>query len=576
MERIVRKPVFRHYDSYEQPTTPEDPSERRERRDALRHRRFTSMLEPLPAREPYAMNYKPAKIDRNGLFAMNTVFPPAAVSAIRTKYHRAALNFEDLKADLLEYGCDKPSRNVSPNYYAILESVRRDLALPKNSIIPLTTGAVTNNPDFPNSKSPGFPYKAQGIRTKREAVDTPGVLDEIRRIWYDVEAGREVELPDVACYHRAQICTRDRNKIRATWGYPLAVYLAEGAYFYPVLDHLKNLSSSPIAYGVEMANGGMQYVNAAVQHFPNQPMLVGDWSKFDKTIPAWLIRDAFKIIEEGIDFSHVQDSDGKIWPVREERSRKRWRKLVSYFIDTPIRLSDGSRYQKHSGVPSGACFTNIIDSIVNMIVMRYCIYEFTGQLPLFDMYLGDDSIIVLPELIDLGEFSKYAKEQFGMEFSDTKSRITYRPDFVHFLGYYNQNGTPAKSLDTTIASMIYPEHTVRDKLETITRCVGQAYSCFEPYDATAFFLAAKVLAEEEHLSREVVESVIRTHPMRFKYLMTIGVDPESIVFPDVQPNDLCLLTQPGQMRRAYRFRAYDFHDLYTAGVSHFYYEDDDS
>nr|UNI73886.1 MAG: RNA-dependent RNA polymerase [brine shrimp partiti-like virus 2] len=532
-----------------------------------RHARFLSMLEELPPRESFSLNYQPSRIDRVALKALNSVFPPSAVAQTRTQYHRAHLNFEDLKADLMEYNCPKPPRNVQPSYLAVLESVRRDLNFPKNTIVPLTTGAVAQYPDLPGSKSPGLPYKTQGYKTKREALNDPKVLSEIRQIWYDVEANKPIELPDVACYARAQICTRDKNKIRATWGYPLSVYVAEAAYFYPILEHLKQLDTPKIAYGIEMANGGMAYVKRMSDCFRSLPFLMGDWSKFDKTIPAWLIRDAFKIVEEAIDWTQVKDREGKLWPVRAHRSRRRWRRLVNYFIDTPIRLSDGSRYMKHSGVPSGACFTNIIDSIVNMIVMRYCVYELTGQLPPSDIYLGDDSVIALPKLISLEVLADMAKETFGMDFNFKKSKISHSPENINFLGYHNVDGQPRKPIDTIVASTIYPERPVRDKFETISRLVGQAYSCFEPEFATAFFQAADLVAKEEQISHHDIEDYIRQHPHRFKYLQTIGVDVKAVVFPTViSPDCVIYITQPGNPRRVFKPSIHDPDELYIAAL----------
>ncbi|APG78323.1 RdRp [Wuhan cricket virus 2] len=516
-----------------------------------KHRLFSSMLEPLPAGEPFSLNYQPARIDRNALFALNAHFSPAAISAVRSKYHRAHLNFDDLKADLLEYDCPKPPRGVEPSYYAAIASVREDLQLYNAKVVPLTTGAVANHPDFPGAKSPGLPYKTLGYSTKRDAVSDPAVMDEIRKIWYAVEANQQVELPDVACYARAQICTRDTNKVRATWGYPLAVYMAEAAYFYPILDVLKDKSKPHIAYGVEMANGGMQYLHRMAEVCGPRPILLGDWKRFDKTIPAWLIRDAFKIVAEAIDWEHVQDSEGKIWKVREHRSKRRWRKLVQYFIDTPIRLSDGTRYMKHSGVPSGACFTNVIDSVVNMIIMRYLVYELTGDLPVDDIYLGDDSTIVLPRLIDLDQLAELALSHFGMVLNTKKSTITYRPSNIHFLGYYNQGGHPYKPLDTIVASTIYPERTCRNKVETITRLIGQAFSVFDAHHATLFFRCAKMLADEEKISPEELEQYIHEHPYRYKYLMTIGVDPTHVCFPDPSFDVPLLHTQPSNPRRVY-------------------------
>lgn len=278
---------------------------------------------------------------------------------------------------------------------------------------------INTNPSFPRQKSAGLPLKNEGIRNKGEAADNPAVMHSIREEWSHIERNHVVQTSR-ACFGRAQICPRSKNKIRATWGYPLTAYLAEGQYFYPLLEYLKNIPHPIIAYGVEMSTGGMNYINDMVKSVP------GAWSKFDKTIPAWLIRDAFKLVLEAFDLTKVQDSEGHIWPVRPERSKRRWNKIVQYFTDTPIRLSNGDRFIKHAGVPSGSCFTNVIDSIINAIVMHYLTYELTDSMPYYDIYLGDDSCVGLTKPISLTEFSSLAKEHFGMNFNTEKSYIKPR------------------------------------------------------------------------------------------------------------------------------------------------------
>lgn len=525
-----------------------------------------TMLERLPDGIPFPFNYQSGRIDRNALFVMNKHFGSGGVSAARTLYHRSHLTFDNLKADLLKYDAPRPSRHHGSSYYMVFESVRQDLKLYETPIVPLTTGAVANHESFPSSKSPGLPYKIEGYATKGDAVKDPRIMNEIRETWYHVEAGRPVNLPDVACYARAQLSKRPTDKIRATWGYPLTVYMAEAAYFYPILDVLKAHPNPNIAYGLEIGNGGMTFIHKMCEAFPSSPVLLGDWSQFDKTIPAWLIRDAFRIVSEAIDWTQVQDSEGKLWPVRGYRSRRRWRALVNYFIDTPIRLSNGERYIKHCGVPSGACFTNVIDSIVNMLVMRYLTYELTGSLPLADCYLGDDSVVVLPQKIDLELFSELALSEFGMIFNPTKSNQVMDRSIINFLGYFNDGGHPYKPLDTIIASAIYPERSVHTKFETITRLVGQAYCCFDPDEATKFLLAAQDLLDEEKLPRDMVDWYIQSNPHRFKYLQTIGIDPKKVTFPI--PNELSPTwrTLPSMNRRTWSPKTYRLKLLYAEGL----------
>lgn len=511
---------------------------------------LSKYLKPLPGGQGFTFNYQPSRLDRNALYAMNRVFDREKVAQVRTKLHRAKLNADDLRKDLFKYASIKAPRLNDDAYHMIFESVDRDI-FGDIKVVPLTHGAVAASPDLPRQKSPGIPLKTQGYATKGQALDDPAVIQSIRKLWYAVERKEPVVLPDVACYGRAQICVRDKNKVRATWGYPLAVYLTEGQYFYPILAALKNMEKPKIAYGIEIGTGGMNFVNDMLSAYPGHNYLVGDWSQFDGTVPAWLIRDAFKMVMRHIDFTTVRCAENKLWPVRETKSKIRFRALVSYFIDTPIQMSTGERFIKHGGVPSGSCWTNIIDGIINAIVTRYIIYSMTGALPRDDVYLGDDIVAVTEKPLDLEMFARIAQEKFSMRFNADKSWQTSEKTNVHFLGYFNLHGVPYKPVDTVIASSIYPERPVLSKFETIVRMIGQAYSCFEPTDAKNFFLAAQILQNEmPELEDRHIEDYTKDHTHWFKYLQTIGVSTRGgLKVPKVKPHELVWLTAPLAPRR---------------------------
>lgn len=133
----------------------------------------------------------------------------------------------------MEYAAEKAPRRHTDAYYMVLQSVVEDLR-PREKIVPISKKCVTQHQNFPGPKSAGLPYKQRGLVTKRQAIEEPGVMDEISELWRDIGQRKNIDLPDVAVYARAQICEREKNKGRATWGYPLAVYLLEGTYFYPI------------------------------------------------------------------------------------------------------------------------------------------------------------------------------------------------------------------------------------------------------------------------------------------------------------------------------------------------------
>lgn len=119
----------------------------------------------------------------------------------------------------------------------------------------------------------------------------------MNREWQRIAARKRVDLPDVWLFARAQVAKIGVDKIRATWGYPFQVYLEEARFFYPIQDYMKSHDHKMnIAYGAEMANGGMSLIHEMLKRTKGK-YLVTDWSSFDKTIPSWLIRHAFTLYE---------------------------------------------------------------------------------------------------------------------------------------------------------------------------------------------------------------------------------------------------------------------------------------
>ncbi|KAL1463841.1 hypothetical protein WDU94_015544 [Cyamophila willieti] len=148
---------------------------------------------------------------------------------------------------------------------------------------------------------------------------------------------------------RTQICSTDKNKVRSVIGYPLECFLEEGRYLYPIMQAFTDnkFGDPPIAYGLEMAKGGMEYMNHMVTDERVQYIGMLDWSSFDKLVPPWLIKDAFAILRGLFDFTKVVDEDGIVHEVKDPQEiENRWNKVIKYFIDTPVRLSDGSRFRK--------------------------------------------------------------------------------------------------------------------------------------------------------------------------------------------------------------------------------------
>lgn len=535
------------------------------------------IVERLQSDRGFPYSLRPSREDRLARQAAMMYFGEQKVSNILSVLHRSKISYDAIIEDLMKYNHPR-ARHLrdEPSYQMSIQSVREDLLSGlKTKLIPYTTGAVPKLPDFPGAKSPGLPWKLEGFKTKREVADVPENIAQNRRTWHLIGAGVNVPLPDACLFARPQIAKTDTEKIRAVWGYPFDVYIEEARFFYPIQDYIKDRQHSlPIAYGFEMANGGMQVVNEMCGRNKHSKFCVLDWKSFDKTVQPWIIRDAFNILAELVDFGKVVDSEGIVWRVRADRSIRRWKRLVNYFINTPVRSCKGERFLVHGGVPSGSCFTNLIDSIINLIVLRYLNYECTGKFPDDELVLGDDAIVVTTGVINLEDWAELAKVKFSMILNVSKSYVTTDPRNVHFLGHFNMLGIPFKNQDFLIASFIQPEYTRRSAAEAAAAALGQLWSCFDPVYASVWYKIINFCADYDDLTSNEVVLHLRHSYYRHKYLAHVGIDARKITLPAPSPEGLILeVLPPLSCTNQLPKRKYDYNKLWQATKAYWYAPD---
>jgi len=200
-----------------------------------------------------------------------------------------------------------------------------------------------------------------------------------------------------------------------------------------------------------------------------------DFSKFDSTVPARMIDDAFRVARTHLDLN--EDELGV------------WRRYVNDFIHSRIIAPDGRVYQKHKGVPSGSAFTSIIDSIVNLILVSYMWEKVTGHSLPHDrvLVMGDDVIVGSNARIALSELASAASD-LGFVLSVEKSTITdksseskkFDDNRTHFLGHWWVHSQPHRPEFELIQRMVYPErHRKREPAEYLVRLLGYASTSVE-------------------------------------------------------------------------------------------------
>ena len=221
---------------------------------------------------------------------------------------------------------------------------------------------------------------------------------------------------------------------------------------------------------------------------------------FDKSCPSWLIMVAFEILKQNIDFTKYAE-EGIPTPYKLERA---WDHIVWYFIRTPIRLCNGERYRKWGGVASGSYFTQMVDSIINFIIMRFALHSQSVKI-FEDMYLGDDSLIATSSEVDIEQLCQDLSS-IGFTVNRKKTSQTTRTWEIEFLGYRLSNGWPERDSKLLWTSLLYPESPDLNASHFVARVQGLLISNYmfdEEFDRTcrAIVRAAESMGVRPEMSR---------------------------------------------------------------------------
>jgi hypothetical protein len=211
--------------------------------------------------------------------------------------------------------------------------------------------------------------------------------------------------------------------------------MMESRFARPLIDHFL-AKDTPMTIGTQKYVIGTKICCNMARGFTYSL----DYSKFDSSIPERFIRDAFNILET--------------WFSPQDRKDGAWQLIVNYFIHTPIVLPDGKLYVgKKRGVPSGSFFTQLIDSMVNLFLIHYCLKKLGHSLkPWKVLVLGDDSIFSVDRRLSLSDLAVQLNK-LGISLNLEKSgQNTY-----HFLGARWKHALPRETLPEIIRRAIAPE-----------------------------------------------------------------------------------------------------------------------
>lgn len=436
-------------------------------------------------------------------------------------YHRSVIHPDRVWDMIMNFSHATPPKPTDELYQKVLDQLRDQLKVDEK-IKPCTLEEARD--ELPRSTNPGFPYiETDPGKKKGEIFDK--YFPEMEKFWDQISENRDLLLPDCAAFARSNVSAPEFEKVRCVWAYPIIAVLAESLFATPLIKLLKEQKIFlNTAYGMEMMCGGMEFLNNMCRKAkvvdPDAKFVMTDFSAFDSSVPAWLIRDCFAIIKEKFDFSDNPVYYSNIF-----------RKIVAYFINTPIRNADGRRFQKSHGIPSGTMFTNIMGTMCNFVISRYITLSTTGEAPIFDIYFGDDAFTALRHSakVNFNNMAFQSKKVFGVKLNVIKSSWTHLIENCHFLGYYNHHGTPYKTDKDLFSSMVYPQTSTDDWAYSLARAMG-CLCASAGQNVSVFLTAQQVYFKALRSPGKVDEAVdlIRNQPRMKRFIKTMGLDPQKI------------------------------------------------
>lgn len=378
----------------------------------------------------------------------------------RTSWVRVNPRPYDIRRMVTAYHGYYPSRPKDLAYTRAVELARRDFYVPKVRPYHLNDSIkYFQHPD----KSPGLPYTLMGIKCKRD-VD-PLIIKNCAR---HVKQGKWKKFTH-PCNLVARSMVAKKPKFRLIWVYPAHITYIEGMFAQPLIK-ASIAKRGVYAQWIQYSKGDMAVLQSRL---PQGKQWLGvDFSRYDASLPAWLLRDAFGILKDQISFTQYH---GWGRPKSDEYLHLLWNAVVKYFIDTPYTYPSAEGvWRKHNGVPSGSYFTSLVNSVCNCIMMHYllrgCKYASTAR-----WILGDDSLTAVDD-VDVEGLAHEARQVFGVTVNVEK---TEKGKLVSFLGYrMTKDGRPKANYQKLVAQLLLPDKPDKDIFEVANRIKALQLSCF--------------------------------------------------------------------------------------------------
>lgn len=247
-----------------------------------------------------------------------------------------------------------------------------------------------------------------------------------------------------------------KHKTRPVWAVDMFTVIAELKWSKPLNSFLKHYKHSAIGKDDNAIDLWVNHSRARSTHWFSV-----DYSKYDSTIPSWLIHSAFSILAGAFNMSEEEASLLQV--------------LENDFIHKNAITADGVLHADH-GNPSGSGLTAIINGICNEIITETWNIAINNDEDLEYMIMGDDNLIFLNfKNVEFKEVCSYISYNFGIECNPDKGSIGERKDNPKFLSREWTNEGPYRHPKVILSKLLFPEHFRNYKKDTRPELVFYSY-----------------------------------------------------------------------------------------------------
>lgn len=266
-------------------------------------------------------------------------------------------------------------------------------------------------------------------------------------------------IPDKA-FARTQLALISNPKIRHVWGRPFHSILIEGLFAQPLIDALTKVDT-PIFIGKDIHKDMPIKVIEILAHGGNTYCF--DFKGFDSRVNNAFKLIAFRIIKSL--FAQLDEYDENVFAY-----------IVDNFMTTPVMMPDGKLFVVTTGVPSGSYFTQLVDSIVN-VLMIYAYQLHTYNRTFITYVLGDDSLFVVPDEAHSQDRTDIASffTRYNAVLSVDKTIITSNYLDIIFLGHNFYGSRVTRDEFTALSLALHTEDEIPDPIISILRIASLIY-----------------------------------------------------------------------------------------------------